>query len=216
MTAPHLDLTRIRREYESKPLLESEVNLDPILQFQAWFQEWLEIKPLEPTAMVLSTVDSHGFPDSRVVLLKEIWQEKFVFFTNFLSHKSSQIFLNPCVALNFHWPELNRQVRIRGMAAKVPESMSESYFMQRPFESQCAAIASPQSHKLESRAKLEELYDYSLNKYRQKNMTRPDYWGGFAVKPIDIEFWQGREQRLHDRLVYKQQDQKWNIIRLSP
>ena len=124
--------------------------------------------------------------------------------------------MHPEVALNFHWPELNRQVRIRGQAQKVPNSLSDSYFLDRPFTSQCAAIASPQSHKIQSRAKLEEAYAASLKKYQKHPMQRPDYWGGFAVTPYEFEFWQGREQRLHDRLVYKQQNQEWNIIRLSP
>ncbi len=216
MKLKDLDLTRIRREYESQPLVETEVAKDPMQQFQTWFQAWMDLEPLEPTAMVLSTVDAHGHPDSRVVLLKEIWQGKFVFFTNFLSHKSSQIFIHPEVALNFYWPELNRQVRIRGHATKVPDSMSDTYFMQRPFLSQCAAIASPQSHKIQSRAKLEEAYATSLKKYQEQPIQRPDYWGGFAVTPKEFEFWQGREQRLHDRLVYKQQNHEWIIIRLSP
>jgi pyridoxamine 5'-phosphate oxidase len=216
MTKPQLDLTHIRREYESKPLLESEVDKDPIAQFVVWFNEWLSVNPLEPTAMVLSSVDEKGIPDSRVVLLKEIWEQKFVFFTNYLSHKSSQILLNPHVALNFYWPELSRQVRIRGRAFKIPESMSEQYFLERPFESQCAAIASPQSHKLASREKLEELYHLSLHKYEHKQMIRPEYWGGFAVMGFHFEFWQGRTQRLHDRIVYKKDGNDWHIIRLAP
>lgn len=216
MNKLQLDLTHIRREYASKPLLETELDPDPIRQFQAWFQSWLALSPLEPTAMVLSTVDAEGQPDSRVVLLKEIWQGKFVFFTNYLSHKSSQILVNPKVALNFYWPELNRQVRIRGHAVKLPDTMSEEYFLQRPFESQCAAIASAQSHKLSSREQLEELYQASLDKYAHKPMVRPSYWGGFAVTAFEFEFWQGREQRLHDRLVYKYQQHQWSIIRLSP
>ncbi len=216
MTAPNLDLTRIRREYESKPLLETELASDPIVQFQVWFQAWLDLAPLEPTAMVLSTVDADGQPDSRVVLLKEILQGTFVFFTNYLSHKSSQILVNPKVALNFYWPQMNRQVRVRGVASKVADAISEEYFLQRPFESQCAAIASPQSHKVASRAQLEALHQASLHKYAHKAMVRPSYWGGFAVTPFEFEFWQGQASRLHDRLVYKRHEQNWSVIRLSP
>ena len=216
MNKKTVDLTHIRREYESKPLLENEVDVNPFDQFDRWFGEYLAIKPLEPTAMVLSSVDEKGFPDSRVVLLKEIWQENFVFFTNYLSHKSTQILLNPHVALNFHWPELNRQIRIRGKAYKTPDNISEQYFLTRPFESQCAAIASPQSHKVASREKLEELFQLSAHKYSQKPMIRPEYWGGFAVDAIQIEFWQGRTQRLHDRILYKKNGHDWNICRLAP
>jgi len=216
MNKPSLDLTHIRQEYESKPLLESEVANEPLEQFNRWFQEWLAINPLEPTAMVLSSVDDKGFPDSRVVLLKEIWEDKFVFFTNYLSHKASQILLNPHVALNFFWPELHRQVRIRGKAYKTPDYISEQYFLERPFASQCSAIASPQSHKVPSREKLEELFHLSYHKYEQKPMVRPDYWGGFAVQAVQFEFWQGRTQRLHDRIVYKKNGDEWNIIRLAP
>lgn len=216
MSNINLDLTHIRREYESKPLLEIDVDSHPLEQFTSWFNEYIAIKPIEPTAMVLSSVDEKGFPDSRVVLLKEVIDEHFVFFTNYLSHKSSQILLNPHVALNFYWPELNRQIRIRGRAKKTSEIISDKYFSERPFESQCAAIASPQSHKVPSRVKLEELFQIAQQKYAEKSISRPEYWGGFAVEPVQFEFWQGREKRLHDRILYKKNGQDWVICRLAP
>jgi pyridoxamine 5'-phosphate oxidase len=216
MSNVNLDLTHIRREYGSKPLLEIDAAIHPVEQFTLWLNDYMAIKPPEPTAMVLSSVDEKGFPDSRVVLLKEVIDDHFIFFTNYLSHKSSQILLNPHVALNFYWPELNRQIRIRGRAKKTSDSVSDKYFLERPFESQCAAIASPQSHKVPSRVKLEELYQIALQKYTQKTISRPEYWGGFAIEPVQFEFWQGREQRLHDRLLYKKNGQEWVICRLAP
>lgn len=216
MSKLNLNLTHIRREYESKPLLETDVQMNPFEQFKIWLDEYIAISPPEPTAMVVCSVDDKGFPDSRVVLLKEIWQEQFVFFTNYLSHKATQMLLHPHVALNFHWPELNRQIRVRGRSKKTPEHLSEKYFLERPFESQCAAIASPQSHKVTSRQKLEEMYQASLHKYSHKPMNRPEYWGGFAVLPVQFEFWQGRTSRLHDRILYKKNGDEWVICRLAP
>jgi len=211
-----LDLAHIRRDYESLPLSQSDCLANPIEQFQVWFEEWLKTNPFEPTAMSLSTVDESGCPDSRIVLLKDIWEERFVFFTNYHSAKGHQIEKNPHVALLFYWPELYREVRIRGTASFLPVSRSDDYFASRPFDSQCSAVVSPQSQVIDNIQKLQENLAAAQKQYQSKNIPRPPHWGGYAVTAFEIEFWQGQKGRFHDRFRYRIQKGQWVIERLAP
>lgn len=209
-------LNDLRRDYSGKPLEESKVDKDPIIQFTAWFDEAVSSQVLDPNAMVLSTVSSQGKPSSRVVLLRGIEDGKFNFYTNYNSHKSREMISNPHVALNFFWVELSRQIRIEGKVEKLSEEVSNQYFGTRPRESQLGAWASNQSDKLENRKQLEENLLTYQEKFEEKTVPRPPYWGGFAIRPETIEFWQGRPNRLHDRIVYILENGKWNIMRLAP
>jgi pyridoxamine 5'-phosphate oxidase len=215
MTLPS-DMAHIRREYESKPFNEADCHPSPIQQFMRWFEEWQAVKPIEPTAMVLSTVDVHGHPDSRVVLLKGLWQQQFLFYTHYSSAKGQHIAHESHVSLNFYWPELSRQVRVLGVAKPLPASMSDEYFSSRPFASQCSAVISPQSQEIPSRDVLESKLQTYMNAHKGQSITRPEHWGGYGVYPELIEFWQGRIQRLHDRIQYVKQLDNWTIRRLAP
>ena len=211
-----LDLAQLRRDYKQAELLENSIHADPLQQFKDWFQEALEAEVLEPNAMCLSTVLDQK-PHSRVVLLKGLESNGFVFFTNYDSHKGQQLLQNPNVALNFLWLELERQVRINGKATPISAQDSDAYFYSRPFESQVGAIVSQQSHVLVSREELEQAMSLALQTYSPETIKRPEHWGGYLVVPESIEFWQGRSSRLHDRLHYElQSDQSWKISRLSP
>jgi len=211
-----LDLAQLRRDYKQAELLENSIHADPLQQFKDWFQEALEAEVIEPNAMCLSTVLDQK-PHSRVVLLKGLESNGFVFFTNYDSHKGQQLLQNPNVALNFLWLELERQVRINGKATPISAQDSDAYFYSRPFESQVGAIVSQQSHVLVSREELEQAMSLALQTYSPETIKRPEHWGGYLVVPESIEFWQGRSSRLHDRLHYElQSDQSWKISRLSP
>ena len=211
-----LDLAQLRRDYKQAELLENSIHADPLQQFKDWFQEALEAEVLEPNAMCLSTVLDQK-PHSRVVLLKGLESNGFVFFTNYDSHKGQQLLQNPNVALNFLWLELEGQVRINGKATPISAQDSDAYFYSRPFESQVGAIVSQQSHVLASREELEQAMSLALQTYSPETIKRPEHWGGYLVVPESIEFWQGRSSRLHDRLHYElQSDQSWKISRLSP
>ena len=205
----------IRRDYGELSLNEEIVPPDPIIQFQLWFEDVLKNEKNDPTAMVLSTVDKEGCPDSRVVLLKGLDEGHFLFYTNYKSAKAVQIEHKPYAALNFYWPQMARQVRIRGHVEKVSKEQSDSYFSSRPLKSQFSAIASPQSQEITTRALLEKQVNALIEQHSQ-NPLRPDYWGGYKVIPVEIEFWQGRDNRLHDRIHYYWQDDKWNYHRLAP
>lgn len=211
-----LDLAQLRRDYKQAELLENSIHADPLQQFKDWFQEALEAEVIEPNAMCLSTVLDQK-PHSRVVLLKGLESNGFVFFTNYDSHKGQQLLQNPNVALNFLWLELERQVRINGKATPISAQDSDAYFYSRPFESQVGAIVSQQSHVLASREELEQAMSLALQTYSPETIKRPEHWGGYLVVPESIEFWQGRSSRLHDRLHYElKADQSWKISRLSP
>lgn len=207
----------IRREYGARDLLEKNILLDPIAQFKVWFEEIL-LEEIEPTAMTLATVDEEGMPDVRIVLLKDIHEENFIFYTDYDSAKGHEIAQNKRVALNFFWAKSSRQVRIRGIAQKVSENMSEEYFTSRPLSSQLSAIVSHQSSVISSREELEKEVAVLMDK--KANIKRPQNWGGYAVLPQQIEFWQGRDNRLHDRILYRKNvnefDKSWIIERLSP
>jgi pyridoxamine 5'-phosphate oxidase len=208
-------LADIRREYGDLRLNEDGLQADPIAQFQRWFSEILPTEMVDPTAMVLSTVDAEGRPDSRVVLLKGIEDEKFVFYTNYNSVKSRQIRVNSFVALNFYWPAMARQVRVRGNVHGVSAEQSDDYFASRPLKSQLSALISPQSSEIGSRDELDRAFE-NLLKQNDQPIIRPDHWGGYSVKPFEIEFWQGRDSRMHDRIQYNLHHEKWTYRRLAP
>lgn len=209
-------IARLRREYASQGLDENSVAADPIVQFQNWFKNAVEAGQVDPEAMMLSTVNSQGRPSGRVVLLKRCDEHGFVFFTNYDSRKSREMIAHPQVALTFYWPVIHRQVRIEGVAQKVPAKESEEYFKTRPRGSQLGAWASPQSEIINSRDMLEKRLAEIEERFADQAIPCPTFWGGFRVKPDMIEFWQGRENRLHDRILYTLQDGRWQICRLAP
>lgn len=206
----------VRREYGCLSLDDEPESLDPYELFETWLNEIIETDNYDPTSMLLSTQDPSGFPDSRVVLLKGINEGNFLFYTNYGSQKAQQIELNDRVALNFFWPFLARQVRIQGIATKLNDDENDEYFYSRPRLSQISAIASPQSQTVNSRQVLEDKMNELIQHYGQEPIIRPDHWGGYAVKPEKIEFWQGRNNRLHDRLLFKKNKNGWDISRLAP
>ncbi len=211
------NLPNIRKEYTKASLDINTVNPDPLLQFQIWFNEAWASEVLEPNAMNLSTVNEDGRPTSRIVLLKGIEDGKFQFFTNYQSKKGRELENNSACALTFFWPELERQVRIEGDAIRLDNDKSEAYFKGRPRGSQIGAWASPQSSIIENRDILDERVLQIENKFQQTDvLPKPYQWGGFQIEPFLIEFWQGRANRLHDRIEYSLVDAHWKIQRLAP
>ncbi|MCC7030722.1 MAG: pyridoxamine 5'-phosphate oxidase [Chitinophagaceae bacterium] len=207
----------MRQEYLMTSLSETDMDQDPVVQFQHWFEQALHSSIDDVNAMTLSTADMQGIPSSRIVLLKGIQQGQFVFYTNYQSRKGRELESNPQVSLNFYWKELQRQVRIAGPVSKTSAEDSEEYFASRPLESQLGAWASHQSEILDSRAMLEARFEEIKQKYRDLPVPKPPHWGGFAVDPVYIEFWQGRANRLHDRICYqKQAASQWLRQRLNP
>ncbi len=207
----------LRINYESNELLEKNVFKNPISQFNTWFDDAIKSGIREPNAMVLSTI-SDNKPNSRIVLLKGIENEGFVFFTNYNSQKGSDLLYNPNASLNFFWDILERQVRINGHVEKISEKESDLYFWARPKGSQIGAWVSNQSEVIENRDIIEKkLEEFTLKFENEEKIPRPPHWGGYILKPESIEFWQGRTSRLHDRLLYKlQEDSSWKLERLSP
>ncbi|WP_210488932.1 pyridoxamine 5'-phosphate oxidase [Rufibacter aurantiacus] len=216
--ATPLSLADIRINYSLKELTLEAVSQDPLQQFETWMQEALEAKADEPTAMTLSTADAHGRPTARVVLLKALQKEGFVFYTNYESRKGQQLLENPFAALTFFWPALERQVRVEGRVERISPEMSDTYFHSRPRGSQIGAWSSPQSTAIADRSILENLEkEYSARFQDLEVIPRPEHWGGYQVKPNRIEFWQGRQNRLHDRLLYEVDSHgHWHIQRLAP
>ena len=212
----HTPMASSRREYGQLSLNEEEVADSPLVQFDQWFTEATSSEALDPTAMILSTVDADGRPDSRVVLLKGIENNAFVFYTNYDSIKSAQLETHPYAALNFYWPSLVRQVRIRGPVTRVSDTVSDTYFASRPKKSQCGAIASAQSQVITDREALEVQVEKLMQDHADGVITRPANWGGFAVSVDEMEFWQGRDSRLHDRILYVKDDKSWKKSRLAP
>jgi pyridoxamine 5'-phosphate oxidase len=211
------DIAGMRREYAAETLSENDVAADPILQFEQWWRQAIDSNILEPNAMTLATASCDGVPSARIVLLKGVHQDGFVFYTNYKSYKGLQLEENPKASLVFFWKELERQVRIVGLVKKVPPAESDAYFKSRPKGSQVGAIASPQSTVIESRNWLDSRYSLLANELDNTEIKRPDWWGGYIVSPVLIEFWQGRSSRLHDRLQYTlQQHSSWKIERLAP
>jgi pyridoxamine 5'-phosphate oxidase len=212
------DLSDYRKSYEKSELLESSIPEDPINLFNRWFHEVEDFDGAgEVNAMTVSTIGLDGFPKSRVVLLKKINEEGFIFFTNYNSEKGRAIANNPNVCLSFFWESMERQVIIKGIASKTSEDISDNYFASRPDGSKLGAIVSSQSEIVPSRSFLEENLKQLEKDFEGKEIPRPKHWGGFLVAPIEVEFWQGRPNRLHDRILYSaQEDFSWKIERLSP
>lgn len=207
----------IRRDYSLKTLLETEVADNPFLQFGDWWQQAVESEIDEVNAMTLATASLEGVPSARIVLLKAYDEKGFVFFTNYESAKGQELAENPKASLLFFWKELERQVRITGLVEKVSTAENDEYFLSRPTGSQIGAWASPQSHVIENRSWLENRVKELDAKFKTEPLTRPAHWGGYRVKPVIIEFWQGRSSRLHDRIQYTLQDNGgWKIERLAP
>jgi len=208
-------LRNIRKNYEQLQLDEKDLTSHPFDLFQVWLADAIKNRQDEPTAMTLSTC-ADGQPDSRMVLLKELNQNGFVFFTNYNSTKGVQIEGNNQVALNFFWSRLERQVRIKGVSEKLDEEQSTDYFHSRPRESQLGAWASWQSSEIKDREELESRFSYYRDFFEGQDVKKPDHWGGYLIIPTQIEFWQGRANRLHDRIRYVLKEDQWLISRLAP
>ncbi|MFZ4741193.1 MAG: pyridoxamine 5'-phosphate oxidase [Bacteroidales bacterium] len=211
------EIAKIRKDYKKFQLIESNIDSNPFKQFGKWLDEALTAEVEEPTAMTLATISTKGFPSARIVLLKGFDEKGFCFFTNYESRKGNHIKKNPNAALVFFWKELERQVRIEGEVVKVSQKESDAYFVTRPFESQVSACISEQSTTIPDRNYIEILHQLFLKKQGDKPIQRPENWGGYRVIPRRIEFWQGRENRLHDRIKYCSKDAKtWKIKRIAP
>ena len=211
------ELERLRREYKLEQLDESLLPDDPLLLLKTWMEEAIKSGNIDPTAMTLSTVDENNSPSSRIVLLKKIDQNRLIFFTSYKSRKAREIQNRSGVAAHFYWPELERQVKITGIAEKVKDADSDLYFSSRPLESQISAWASPQSEVVPDRDYLEQKYREYLEKFEgSDNVPKPSSWGGFALVPKRMEFWQGGRHRLHDRIEYTLMNAKWSRVRLAP
>lgn len=210
-------ITLMRREYTGKPFSEDLANPDPVNQFEEWFKEATATEKFDPNAMTLSTADASGSPSARVVLLKEYGQDGFIFYTSYASRKGRELNENPNVCINFFWPEMIRQVRIEGVVQKVSEEKSADYFSRRPRASQLSAYASAQSEKINSRKELEETVNKLNKQFADSDIPLPPEWGGYLLKPRYFEFWQGRVNRLHDRICYeKLESGEWSMSRLAP
>ena len=210
-----MDLTFIRQGYKDKSLDKEDLNTDPIIQFESWFEEAKKLEPI-PTAMSLSTVNNNGEPTLRTVLLKLFDKKGFVFFTNYKSRKADHITDNPNVAVLFNWVALERQVSITGVAEKIKTKESIKYFMSRPRDSQLGAWVSDQSSVLSSRKILEMKLEEIKRKFGKGKIPLPDFWGGYRIIPENFEFWQGCPDRLHDRFLYTKTADEWGIERLAP
>jgi pyridoxamine 5'-phosphate oxidase len=212
-----MKIADIRRSYSMDKLDLDKLNSDPFIQFESWLKDAVAAELPDPTAMCVATVDASGQPSQRLVLLKDVSSKGFVFYTNLGSRKASELEHNPKVSLHFPWHPLERQVIVYGIAEQVPTSQVMSYFLSRPKESQLAAWASEQSRPVSTRQVLMQKFAEIKHKFEQGEVPVPSFWGGFLVKPHQIEFWQGGEHRLHDRFMYKQQaDSSWAIERLCP
>ena len=209
-------LNQIRRDFADRPLTETESKENPFDQYAIWFEEAVNCQILDPYAAVISTVDEDSRVSSRVVYIRDVSEDGFVFYTNYLSKKGSSIESNVNGAFNIHWGELERQIRIEGVVEKVAEAQSDKYFNARPRESQIGAWASEQSTEIESREVLEKRLAHFNDKFKDAEVPRPPHWGGYILKPTYIEFWQGRPSRLHDRIIYKLNSGKWERSRLAP
>lgn len=212
-----MNLQDLRRSYQRATLSEQEVDENPLVEFRKWFENALKAELLEPNAMALGTANALGQPSLRIVLLKEVDAEGFVFFTNYNSRKGQEIAENQQLALTFFWGELEQQIRIEGRAKFIAPAASDAYYQSRDRGSRIGAWASPQSQRIASREVLENLVrEYSLKFEGVEQIVRPPHWGGYCVVPQRIEFWQGRASRLHDRIVYERKDDAWEIYRLAP
>jgi pyridoxamine 5'-phosphate oxidase len=212
------DLSNYRKSYEKSALLEHQIPEDPINLFHKWFYESEDLNAAEEVnAMTVATIGLDGFPKSRVVLLKKFNEEGFIFYTNYNSEKGKAILQNPNVCLSFFWPTVERQIIIKGKAEKTADNISDNYFASRPDGSKLGALVSPQSEIIPNRELLETNLIALEKEWDGKEIERPSHWGGFLVRPVEVEFWQGRPNRLHDRIRYQLQDNfDWKIDRLAP
>lgn len=212
------DLSNYRKSYEKSELLEDNIPEDPINLFNKWFHEAEEFGGVdEVNAMTVSTIGLDGFPKSRVVLLKKFNEEGYIFYTNYNSEKGKAIQQNPNICLSFFWTSIERQVIIKGIAEKTIEAVSDNYFASRPDGSKLGAIVSPQSEVIPNREFLETNLKKLEQEFENNEIERPKHWGGFLVRPVEVEFWQGRANRLHDRIRYQlQSDFSWKVDRLAP
>lgn len=211
-----LYINSLRHDFTKQTLDIKDVNADPVLQFEKWFKEAVNSKVNEPNAMGISTVSIEGKPSSRIVLLRNFDENGFIFYTNYNSKKGTDISKNPHAAVLFFWPELERQVRIEGTLRKQTSEESTRYFNSRPRESKLGAWTSEQSKPITDRSVLDKAYEENSKKFPDDEIPRPEYWGGYVLKPTSVEFWQGRASRLHDRILYTQEKENWKIERLSP
>lgn len=212
-----ISIADIRKNYSLKQLLETDAEADPVNQFAKWWEEALEAKIEEANAMTLATASADGFPSARIVLLKNFSEKGFSFFTNYRSFKGKQLEENPKACLVFFWKELERQVRITGLVEKLDDMSNDIYFYSRPAASQVGAMVSPQSQVVENREWLQQKFQSLQKMYEGKKIDRPLHWGGYLVKPVIMEFWQGQPGRLHDRLQYTlTENGTWKIERLAP
>ncbi len=210
------DYKALRREYQAKALDADALAADPVVQFGRWLDEVRAFMPLDATSMTLATADRHGMPSARIVLLKHFDAEGFCWYTDYRSHKGQDLAENPQAALMFYWPALERQVRICGAVERLAAESAQSYFSERPLGSRLSAAASHQSAVVDSRATLEARVEQLRTLYADGQVPKPEHWGGYRLRPVVFEFWQGRESRLHDRFRYRLQDTNWVIERLQP
>ncbi len=211
------DLYNLRKDYKQDTLSRNDVDKSPIAQFEKWMKDAIASKiVVEPNAMTLVTATPDGKPSARVVLLKSFDKEGFVFYTNYESRKAMELEVNPQACIVFDWHVMERQVRIEGIVKKVSSEESDRYFNARPESSQLGAWISPQSSFIDGRQELEDRKTKIENQFEEKPITRPPHWGGFVLKPHTIEFWQGRQSRLHDRLIYMKTEEEWILRRLAP
>lgn len=211
-----MSIADLRRDFRARALSESDVHADPIVQFRQWLDEAIRVELLDATAMTLATASPDGAPAARIVLLKEVDATGFVFFTNYDSAKGAELEANPRACLVFFWAALERQVRVTGTVARIDGTRSDAYFASRPLDSQVGAWASPQSRVISGRALLERAMAQATVRFAGSAVPRPAHWGGYAVRPDTIEFWQGRANRLHDRLRYHRSGAAWTVDRLAP
>jgi len=211
-----LYINTLRHDFSKQTLDESDVNQSPFLQFEKWFKEAVDAHVNEPNAMTVSTASKLGKPSARILLLRNFNENGFVFYTNYDSRKGCDIAENPQAALLFFWPELERQVRIEGILEKQSTEESDIYFKTRPRTSKLGAWTSPQSKVVKNRKELDESYQQMETRFPDENVPRPEHWGGYILKPISIEFWQGRPSRMHDRILYTKINDGWKIERLAP
>ncbi|HSY76238.1 MAG TPA: pyridoxamine 5'-phosphate oxidase [Bacteroidia bacterium] len=216
MTDWKKDIASYHHQFEAGPLNELDVDKNPILQFEKWFALAMEQKVLEQNSFVLSTATKNGLPSARVVLLKGVDTKGFLFFTNYESRKGIELEENPFASMTFYWPTLHRQIRVEGIVEKVTEKESKEYFHSRPKASQAGAWVSPQSKPITSRTELDEKHAAFLKEHENKEIPGPEHWGGYRIIPKHLEFWQGRTNRLHDRIAYTLEKDKWRIYRLAP